>query len=331
MILAGDIGGTKTNLASFGVEGERLKLVIEGTYPSRGHANLDEIVCQFVSRHNLRVEHACFGVAGPCRQGRCDATNLPWVVDASQLARELKIETVGLINDLEANAYGIPALGPEEFVILNQGVPEAEGNAAVIAAGTGLGEAGLYWDGKQHRPFGTEGGHADFAPRNELEVNFLLYLLNKFGHASWERVLAGPGLYNIYEFLRDSGQGEEPDWLTQEMAEGNPGAVISKAALAGTCELCTKALDLFVSVYGAEAGNLALKIMATGGVYIGGGIAPKIIQKMTNGTFMRAFVDKGRFQRLMQRIPVRVILNDKTALLGAARYAMLQAKGGDVR
>lgn len=331
MILAGDIGGTKTNLAFFKAEGGQLKLVVEGTFPSRGHAGLDEIVSLFTSMHGLGVEQACFGVAGPVQNGRCDATNLAWVVDASQLARQLGIATVWLINDLEANAYGIPVLRPEEFVVLNPGAPDAGGNAVVIAAGTGLGEAGLYWDGKRHYPFACEGGHADFAPRNEFEVNLLLYLLAKYGHASWERVLSGPGLHNIYEFLRDTGQGEEPEWLIQEMAEGNPVSVISKAGLAGSCDLCGRALEMFASLYGAEAGNLALKIMATGGVYVGGGIAPKIVKKLTDGRFMKAFVDKGRFEGLMQRIPVRVILNDKTALLGAARYALLQAQGGDAK
>ena len=328
MILAGDIGGTKTNLAFFEERAERLKPLFEGTFPSREYASLDEIVRRFVAEHKLGVKRACFGIAGPIQNGRCEATNLAWIVDARQLAGVLGIGGVALINDLEANAYGIPSLGPDELTVLNPGGPNPSGNQAVIAAGTGLGEAGLYWDGAMHRPFASEGGHADFAPRNELEVNLLLYLLARFGHASWERVLAGPGFFNIYEFLRDTGQGEEPEWLTQEMAEENPVSVISKAGLAGTCDLCVKALDLFVSVYGAEAGNLALKIMATGGVYVGGGIAPKIIKKLTDGAFVRSFIDKGRFRRLMEGIPVRVIMNDKTALLGAARYAELAAREG---
>jgi glucokinase len=327
MLLAGDIGGTKTNLAFFEVEGERLKPVAAGTFSSREHASLDEIVRQFVSAHSLRVKYACFGIAGPVRHGRCEATNLAWVVDAHQLARELAIETITLINDLEANAYGIAVLEPKDFVVLNEGVPDEGGNAAVIAAGTGLGEAGLYWDGKQHRAFAGEGGHADFAPRSALEIELLRYLLTQFEHVSYERVLSGPGLYNIYKFLRDTGRGEEPAWLTEEICQHDPSAAISQAALAGKCALCMQALDLFVALYGAKAGNLALTIMAAGGVFVGGGIAPKILEKLTDGTFMAAFTAKGRLKPVLEAMPVRVILNDKTALLGAARCAYLSMSG----
>jgi glucokinase len=327
MLLAGDIGGTKTNLACFEVEGEHLKPVVADTFSSREHASLDEIVRQFVSAHSLSVEHACFGIAGPVRRGRCEATNLAWVVDARQLASELGIETVTLINDLEANAYGIVALEPKDFVVLNEGAPDAAGNVAVIAAGTGLGEAGLYWDGKQHRAFACEGGHADFAPRNALEIELLRYLLSQFEHVSYERVLSGPGLYNIYKFLRDTRRGEEPAWLTGEMQQRDPSAVISQAALEGRCALCVQALDLFVSLYGAKASNLALTIMAAGGVFVGGGIAPKIIDKLTDGTFMKAFTAKGRLKAVLEAMPVRVMLNDRTALLGAARCASLSMSG----
>jgi glucokinase len=245
-------------------------------------------------------------------------------VDAGHLAHELGVKTVDLLNDLEANAYGIAALEANDFVVLNHGAPNASGNAAVIAAGTGLGEAGLYWDGTQHHPFACEGGHADFAPQNELQVELLLYLRKKFGHVSWERVVSGPGLHNIYGFLRDTGRGEEPAWLVEAMRQKDPSAVISQAGLEGRSALCAQALDLFVLLYGAEAGNLALKIMATTGVFVGGGIAPKIIRKLQGPAFMEAFAAKGRFKWLLETIPVRVILNDKTALLGAARYAALQ-------
>lgn len=323
MILAGDIGGTKTNLALFEADGVQLKPIVEATFPSHEHTGLEDIVQRFLSAHAVRVEQASFGVAGPVRHGRCEAVNLAWVVDAQPLACLLGLETVGLINDLEANAYGIAALTPQDLIVLNAGTPEAEGNAAVIAAGTGLGEAGLYWDGKRHRPFASEGGHADFAPRRALEVELLRYLLAEFEHVSWERVLSGPGLYNVYRFLRDTGRGVEPPWLRKEMRQHDPSAAISRAGLAGTCGLCVQALDLFVSLYGAEAGNLALKVMATGGVFIGGGIAPKIIDKLKAGTFMQAFMGKGRLKPLLEAMPVRVILNDKTALLGAARYAAL--------
>jgi glucokinase len=325
MILAGDIGGTKTRLALFTTVGERLESLAEETFPSREHGGLDEIVRTFVSKQQVSVTHAGFGVAGPVKHGRCETTNLPWVVDARQLARQLGIASVVLINDLEANAYGVATLEAKDFVILSPGAPDAEGNAAIIAAGTGLGEAGFYWDGAQHHPFACEGGHGDFAPRNELELELLRYLLTRFTRVSYERVLSGPGLYNIYQFLRDTGRGKEPVWLAEELRQQDPAATISQAALTGRSALCVQALDLFVSLYGAEAGNLALKVMATGGLYVGGGIAPKIMQKLEDSTFVQAFIAKGRMRPLLEAMPVRVILNDKTALLGAARCALLRA------
>jgi len=325
MILAGDIGGTKTRLALFTAAGERLESCVEETFPSREHGGLNEIVRAFVSQQQMSVTHAGFGVAGPVKHSRSETTNLPWVVDARQLAGQLGIASVVLINDLEANAYGVAALEGKDFVILSHGAPDAEGNAAIIAAGTGLGEAGLYWDGAQHHPFACEGGHTDFAPRNELEIELLRYLLTRFTRVSYERVLSGPGLYNIYQFLRDTGRGKEPVWLTEELREQDPAATISQAALTDRSALCVQALDLFVSLYGAEAGNLALKVMATGGLYVGGGIAPRILQKLQDSTFVQAFITKGRMQPLLEAMPVRVILNDKTALLGAARCALLRA------
>jgi glucokinase len=245
------------------------------------------------------------------------------VVDSDLVARELGLKSVGLINDLEANAWGIAVLEAKDLVVLNEGAADASGNAAIISAGTGLGEAGLYWDGKQHRPFATEGGHTDFAPRSRLEMDLLEYLLKEFQRVSYERVVSGPGLLNIYRFLRDAGRGEEPGWLARRMRGEDPAAVISRAALDGESDLCAQALDLFVSMYGAEAGNLALKVMATGGVFLGGGIAPRIIRKLEEPAFLNAFTAKGRMKPLLQAMPVRVILNDKTALLGAARFATL--------
>jgi glucokinase len=325
MILAGDIGGTNTRLAFFTAEGGRPKSIVEETFPSRVHSGLTEVVQQFMSAHKLSVSCACFSIAGPVRTGRCEATNLPWVVDASQLATELGIATVLLINDLEANAHGAITLEPSDWVVLSAGAPDAVGNAALIAAGTGLGEAGLSWDGTHYCPFASEGGHTDFAPRNALEGDLWRFLLNQFAHVSYELVLSGPGLVNIYRFLRDTGRGQEPAWLTEELRQHDPAAAIAQAALAGRCALCEHTLDLFVSLYGAEAGNLALKVMATGGVFIGGGIAPRIIQKLTTPTFIKAFTAKGRLQPLLEAMPVRVVLNDRTALYGAARYAMLYA------
>ena len=325
MILAGDIGGTNSRLAGFAVESSRLKPVLEETFPSRAYASLDEIVRTFVATHDVHVAHACFGIAGPVRHGRSDAINLAWAVDAQRLAQELGLATVWLINDLEANAYGAIALAPEDVATLNEGSPAAEGNAAVIAAGTGLGEAGLYWDGRQHWPFASEGGHAGFAPSDAMQVELLQYLWPRFPHVSWERVLSGPGLYNIYTFLRDTQRGVEPAWLTEELRQGDAAATIARTALAGTCGLCMQALDLFVVLYGTEAGNLALKLMATGGVFVGGGIAPKIIDKLKEPTFMQAFYAQGRLLPVLEAIPVRVILNEQTALYGAARCAALRA------
>jgi glucokinase len=325
VILAGDIGGTHTRLAFLDEREGRLTAVAEENFASREHGSLEAVLQQFIAAHPFPIACACFGIAGPVRHGRCEGTNLPWVVDSGVVARALGLKRAGLINDLEANAWGIAVLGAGDFVVLNPGAADAAGNAAIISAGTGLGEAGLYWDGRQHHPFATEGGHTDFAPRNRLEMDLLEYLLKEFPRVSYERVVSGPGLLNIYRFLRDSGRGAEPPWLAEQMRQEDPGAVISQAALRGESELCVQALDLFVSLYGAEAGNLALKIMATGGVFLGGGIAPKIIRKLEDPVFLNAFTAKGRMKPLLQAMPVRVILNDKTALLGAARFATLWA------
>jgi len=322
MILAGDVGGTKTILAAF--EPDRRQPVLEETYSSRDHASLDQILESFLARHRPRVERACLGIAGPVKHGRSTATNLPWVADATALARKLGIATAYLINDLEANAWGIGALGPEDFATLNPGVPGASGNAAIIAAGTGCGEAGLYWDGRAHHPFATEGGHTDFAPRDELEMELLRYLLARHERVSYERLVSGPGLVNIYQFLRDTKHGEEPPWLAEALARDDDGLVISTAAREGTSPLCEQALDVFMSIYGAEAGNLALKVMSTAGLYLGGGIAPKNLWKIQDGTFTKAFMAKGRMRPILEAMPVRVILNQRAALLGAARCAALR-------
>ncbi|HXP59385.1 MAG TPA: glucokinase [Dongiaceae bacterium] len=328
MILAGDIGGTSTRLGVFKVAGGRLAPLIEQTFPSLKYAGLGEIAAAFMAEHEVKIDRACFGIAGPVQHGRVVTPNLAWVVDSVPLARGLGLRTVRLINDLEANAYGIAVLAAGDFVTLNEGAPGAAGNCAVISVGTGLGEAGMYWDGQTHHPFACEGGHADFAPRDELEAEFLHYLRAKFtefGHVSYERVLSGPGLREVYEFLRDVKGGREPAWLREAMLAGDPSAAISNAGLEGRCELCARALDMFVSFYGAEAGNLALKTMAIGGLYVGGGIAPRIIGKLQGPLFMAAFAAKGRMRPLMEAMPVRVIMKETTALLGAARAAMLTA------
>ena len=326
MILAGDVGGTKTTLAVFTEVDQRLEVVEKERFTSQDYESLDTIVGAFMAGGQRKVELACLGIAGPVKDGRSRITNLPWVVDARVLADNLGVPTVELINDIEANAYGIGVLGPNDFAVLNEGNRAAEGNAAIIAAGTGLGEAGLYWDGCHHHPFACEGGHTDFGPRNETEVNLLRFLQNRFERVSYERILSGPGLFGIYQFLRDTGE-EEPPWLTAEISLGDPAAAISAAALSQKNELCIRALDLFISLYGAEAGNLALKIMASGGLFVGGGIGPKILEKLRDGTFMEAFLAKGRMRPLLEAMPVRVILNEQTALLGAAHCARLRAAG----
>ena len=324
LILAGDIGGTNTRLAYFAADEERVRLVDLQVFPSRNYSALEDVLAEFVTTRKLPIERACFGVAGPVKRGRCVTSNLPWEVDARLLARQLDLETALLINDLEANAYGIAALAPEDFVVLNEGEPNAAGNAALISAGTGLGEAGLHWERGRHTPFASEGGHADFAPRNETEVELLFYLLRRHKRVSYERVLSGPGLYNIYQFLRDTGRGEEPASLAEQLRDQDPAPIISRAALDGSSELCARALEMFVSLYGAEAGNLVLKLMATGGLYLGGGIAPRIIDKLRGPTFRTAVTTKGRLSPLLVATPVRVIMNDQTALLGAARLAAFE-------
>lgn len=325
MILAGDIGGTKVNLASFEVKDQRLVAGVNATYPSREFSSLQEILKKFLAEHQLKVDYASFGIAGPVKRGRSHLTNLGWRVDVRELSNDLGFRYAWLINDLEANAYGIAALEPHDLYLLNAGEEGATGNAAIISAGTGLGEAGLFWDGHRHLPLACEGGHTDFAPRTDLDIALLQYLRQQFEKVSWERVLSGPGFVNIYNFLRDTGRGKEPAWLKDEIRGNDPAAIITRAALQGRCELCVQTLDLFVRYYGAEASNLALKIMSTGGVYVGGGIAPKILEKLKDGTFMNAFTLTGRMHYLLEAMPVRIILNDKTALLGAARLAASQA------
>jgi glucokinase len=324
MILAGDIGGTNARLAYFELQDGHLKLLSESVFPSREHRGLDEIVVKFIELQGVHPDAACFGVAGPVRNGRVETSNLPWIIESSRLAKELQLRSALLINDLEANAWGISALEEKDLVALNQVKGNPVGNQAVIAAGTGLGEAGMFWDGKKHLVFACEGGHADFAPRNELEIDLFRYLHTRLGHVSYERIVSGPGLVNVFHFLRDTGRGEEPPWLVEAMLHGDPAAIISHAALSGQSPLAEQALDLWVSIYGAEAGNLALKILATGGIFLGGGIAPKILAKLAGPLFMQSFVSKGRMQALMETIPVKVITNDKTALLGAARCAVVR-------
>ncbi len=325
MILAGDIGGTNARLAYFQPQNGRLKLVSERIFPSREHHEFGEIVVQFVNESGTRPEAACFGIAGPVRNGRVETSNLPWVIEQSRLAQQIHLPATLLINDLEANAWGIGALDPGDLVTLNRGAGAAIGNQAVIAPGTGLGEAGLFWDGTRHHVFACEGGHTDFAPQGELQIELLRFLHSRIGHVSYERILSGPGLVNVYDFLRQTNGGKESEELGLAIKSGDPAAAISLAALNRTDALAEKALDLWVSVYAAEASNLALKIMATGGLFLAGGISPKILPKLTGALFMEAFLEKGRMRPLVESMPVQVVTNDKAGLLGAARCAAVRA------
>ncbi|HZS99198.1 MAG TPA: glucokinase [Terriglobales bacterium] len=325
MILAGEIGATKTRLAAFENEGNRLNTVVEKTYLSQQESSLPNIASNFVKTEGIPVHSACFGVAGPVRGKTCKISNLAWTIDADELAGLLKLKSVGLINDLEAYAYGIDGLESKDFVTLSEGHEDAVGNRAVISARTGLGVAGLYWDGFRHHPFACEGGHCSFSPGNELEIELLQYLHKKHGRVSCERVLSGPGIKNIYEFLRDTGKEPEPDWLKEEMGKAPDGpALISRLALEKKAPICEKTLSIFVGVYGSQTGDCALTFMSTGGIFIGGSIAAKILPLMQASTFMQSFLAKGRMQGLLNDIPVKIVLNDNAGMVGAARYTLIQ-------
>ncbi len=323
-VLAGDIGGTKTNLGLFKKGERRPLLTVFESYSSQDARNLEDIVGRFTDKHGMSISSACFGIAGPVKNGRGRTTNLPWVVSEKKLKNRFGWRQVRLINDLTATAHAVPLLTKRELFTLNQGKKATRESLGLIAPGTGLGMALLVWRNGQHVPVPSEGGHSDFAPNNEAEIALWQYLHKRLGHVSTERVVSGPGLFIVYSWLKYTGQGTEPTWLAEKMNRDDPSKVISEAALVEKDPLCVKALNLFVSVFGAAAGNLALTGLTRGGVYLGGGIAPKILPKLQEGPFMKAFVDKGRFEGLMHQIPVRVILNDRAALLGAAYCA---AKG----
>lgn len=316
MLLAGDIGGTKTHLALY--EKDLKKPLKEKKFASQDFSSLLEIISTFLN-NNEKIEKACFGIAGPVKEGVCKTTNLPWTVGVDQIQKNLSIQPVALLNDLEANAWGIKVLSEEDLAYLHRGSNQKKSHSVLISAGTGLGEAGLFFYGQDHIPLACEGGHCDFAPKNEVEIELFRFLKHKFGHVSYERVLSGPGLVNIYEFFL-SQKTEHPSFSI-DIKDSLAAKVISEKGMKRECALCEKALDLFVSIYGAEAGNLALKYLAFGGVYVGGGIAPKILEKMQEGSFIKSFLDKGRFSSLLETISVQVILNSNTALMGSAYFS----------
>jgi glucokinase len=322
IVLAGDVGGTKTALALFDKTPSGLVPVRDETMPSRGFETLETAIEKFLSAgpRPATIEAVCLGVAGPVVDGRCVATNLPWVIDERTLAAAIPARRVRLLNDLEVAAHGVMALPETEIHRLQAGIPR-RGNLVLIAAGTGLGEAIIVREGDRHVVIASEGGHADFAPRGELEDGLLRHLRKEFGRVSIERILAGPGFFNVYKFLRDSGWAKESPDVAARLKGEDTGAVITEQALAGRDALCVKTLEIFVSVYGAEAGNLALKAMAVGGVLVGGGIAPRILPALTNGDFVKAFRDKGRLAALMDAMPISIALNPRAPLLGAAQVA----------
>jgi len=346
MILAGDIGATKIHLALFDWDKERVDPIREDTVWTADYESLEEVLTEFLeepaatesdsdetsediddsptksSSIESPLTAACFGVPGPVLNNTCRTTNIPWTIEGDKLAEFLNIPQVRLVNDLEATGYGLQLLRPDEIEDLNPNAPSppAHGTRALLAAGTGLGESLIVWTGKDFQICPSEGGHADFAPNNDLEIELLRYIRTSYLHVSYERVLSGPGLHLIYQFLRDT-QKNEPTWFAEKLPTGDPGTLIAEAGLEGKPDICKNALQLFVSIYGAEAGNMALKTLAMGGVYLGGGIAPKILPALQDGTLMKAFLAKGRYKRLLGKIPVRVILNPHTALLGAASVA----------
>lgn len=327
-VIAGDIGGTKTRLAIASVIASHLLPQTAGSisiereceYRSRDFSTFEDLLSEFLGEADVPA-CAAFGIAGPVQGRAVRTTNLPWFIEADALQQHFGLAACVLLNDLEATAYGLPALGREDLLTLQTCHLAAQGNTAIIAAGTGLGEAGLYWDGRQHQPYATEGGHTSFSPQSELEMELLRYLQQRYGHVSWERIVSGMGLLDLHDFLRIHRDASIPPWLRKEMDEGDAAAAISRAALTEQDDICIETLHLFVRLYGAEAGNLALKTMSRGGLYVGGGIAPKILPLLQTGHFMDAFLSKGRMRPLLEAMPVHVILNDRVPLLGSALCA----------
>ncbi|PHN08328.1 glucokinase [Flavilitoribacter nigricans DSM 23189 = NBRC 102662] len=320
-VLAADIGGTKTNVGLFLVGDEQIRLIEQSSYPSQDYHSFVDIAEDFLQGKE-RPDRISIGIAGPVIGGKATTTNLNWEVDRKVLIRELKVAEVFILNDLEANAYGIAALQEKELDRLYAGHQEIEGNAAIIAPGTGLGEAALYWDGEYFHPFATEGGHTDFGPRNDLDLDLFRYLRRKFGHVSWERVVSGPGIQNIFTFLRVDKQWDVPDDLREAINAGDPPAVISAYAQKGY-PICEETIRLFIKYLAQESANLCLKTKAVGGLFIGGGIIPKIHHELREEAFLNHFFQAGRLRDLVEAIPVSVIMNSEAPLLGAAYYGAL--------
>ena len=317
MLLAGDIGATNCRLAFFD---ENLTVVNKSFYKCKDYKNFEEVVSNFISSYDYHIEKACFGIPGPIKDGRCKLTNVTWTID-SQLLAQVTNSSVALLNDVEANAYGLETLQNDELVTLNEATPLPGGNRAIVAVGTSVGEAALINVNGQMHGIASEGGHRDFGPFNELQWELLRYTQRQYQRVSYEVLLGGQGLIQIYNFLRDSGYGVTPAWLAQEMKTGDKAAAIANAALKNKCELCAQAMDLFISILAAQAGNVAVTFTATGGVYLGGGIPPRIVEKLRSSMFLENFINKDKMRDFLQSIPVYIILNDQAALQGAAWYA----------
>lgn len=319
--LVGDIGGTKTHLALAAWQGGRWTLTAERRYPSRDYPGLGEMLTDYLAPLDVRPDSGAFAIAGPVLADRCTATNLPWQIDARALEAATGLAQVRLLNDLEAIAWGIAELEAEQWLTLQSGDSSACGNAAVVAPGTGLGQAGLFWDGTRHHPFATEGGHSDFAPRDAREFALLQHLSARFGRVSWERVVSGMGIALLYPFLcqyRNSAHHPEVAAVIEQ--QGDVAASVARLAQAGACPICQETMTLFMELLGRELANTALKLMARGGVYLAGGIVPKNLALAQQGDLLRGFLDKGRMRALLEAMPVRVVLEERVALLGAARY-----------
>ena len=319
IVLAGDIGATKTNLALYKENGINVTLLKEDHFKSNDYKNIIELAGAFLKDAPFPAV-ICFGVAGPVINGSAKLSNIEWEIHIDELMDHFKIKNIHLINDLEATAYGLAMLDEEDISPLHKGVDEAVGNAAIIAPGTGLGEAGLFWDGDIYHPFATEGGHGDFAPRNEFDFEFYTFLQKQFGHVSWERLVCGPGIVNIYAFLRDEKKRNEPAWLKEKLINADTAAVISQHVMQS--EICQETMQLFIRYLAYEASNLVLKLKATGGLFIGGGIAPQMVPLFALNNFYSFFCQSGRLNYLLEKVPVKIILNAKTALLGAAYYGI---------
>lgn len=327
ILLAGDIGATNSRISLYEGQQSHLTKLTAEVFPSQHFESIDAVLLAFLKRQSRMPDFACLGVPGPVVNGKCLTTNLPWILEDVKIASTLGIRKAWLLNDLEAIAHGVPYLAPGELHSLTGFTVAPGGNAAVIAPGSGLGEAILYWDGEHYHPFGSEGGHGNFAPSNELEIDLLRYLLGIFSAVSWERLLSGPGIVNLYSFLKESGRFPEPAWLKRLLeAAPDPAAVISEEAFAGRAPICQGALDLFAELLGSEAGNLALQVMAVGGIYIGGGIVPKFLPGFQKDLFMRGFLNKGRLRKVLESIPVQIILDDEVGLKGAAHFAFRCAR-----